>query len=289
MLYDPLIQRSTLYNSFTILSQRSTARLRSYHNALGSVYSFVTTVHNTFAIPSQRCRTRSPSSRNALRPFYNALRHVHNPLCNALQPSYDGLQHVHDPVTTLYNAFAIPITTLYDTFTIPLRCSTTLLQFRHNAVQPFYNALQRVHDPFYSFVYNVIQPFHNALRHVHNPITTLYNAFTIPSTVSLQCHTTLLRRSTTLLATSYNPPTTLYDPSTVSLQRRTTLLRRSTTLLGCGRKKGEKKNKSNARKRSGDRETGKKRDIVDTSTHPFCANRQVGTKGAGFPTVWREG
>src|SRR6266852_1358941 len=145
---------------------------------------------------------------------------------------------------------------------------------------------------------------------------------------SLRRHTTLLRRSTTLLATSYNPPTTLYDtfaiPSTVSsqrhatlyspptvslqrhttllhrsttllqflynaVQRRTTLLRRSTTLLGCGRKKGEKKNKSNARKRSGDRETGKKRDIVDTSTHPFCANGQVGTKGAGFPTVWREG
>ena len=130
----------------------------------------------------------------------------------------------------------------------------------------------------------------------YNPPTTLYDTFAIPSTVSSQRHATLyspptvsLQRHTTLLATSHNPPTTLYDPSTVSLQRRTTLLRRSTTLLGCGRKKGEKKNKSNARKRSGDRETGKKRDIVDTSTHPFCANGQVGTKGAGFPTVWREG
>jgi hypothetical protein len=32
-----------------------------------------------------------------------------------------------------------------------------------------------------------------------------------------------------------------------------------------------------------------KRDIVDTFTHSFCANGHIVTKGAGFPTVWREG
>lgn len=51
-------------------------------------------------------------------------------------------------------------------------------------------------------------------------------------------------------------------------------------------KEKKKKTKSNARKRSGD---NKKSDIVDTSTHSFCANGRIVTKEAGFPTVWREG
>src|SRR5260221_410450 len=226
---------TTLYNASTIpstvslqrhttLLQRSTTRSQSHHNALRPFYSFVTTsynpsttLHNTFTIPLQRSTTLLQFRYNVIQPFHNALRHVHN------------------PITTLYDPTAVSLQTLirpfYNAFTIPSQRSTTLLQFRYNVVQPFYNALQRVHDPFYSFVYNVIQPFHNALQHIHNPITTLYNAFTIPSTVSLQCHTTLLRRSTTLLATSYNPPTTLYDPSTVSLQRQATLYTPPTVFL----------------------------------------------------------
>ena len=32
-----------------------------------------------------------------------------------------------------------------------------------------------------------------------------------------------------------------------------------------------------------------KRDIVDTSTHPFCTNGHICTKGAKFPTVRRGG
>src|SRR6266849_3034839 len=114
----------------------------------------------------------------------------------AVRPSYttlNGVEHVHhpiatlyDPSTTLYATFTIPFATLYDppttacnTFTTPLRRSTTRSQSHHNALRPFY-----------SFVTTS-----------YNPSTTLYNAFTIPSTVSF--------------TTSYNPSTTLYDTFTI--------------------------------------------------------------------------
>src|SRR6266849_6768503 len=231
----------------------------------------------------------------AVRPSYttlNALQLVHNPIPTLHGPStilsqrsrirlqfrHDALQRVRNPITTLYDPSTVSLqrrTTLLQRSTTRSRSllqfhlqrhttlpqpSTTRSPSHHNALRPFYSFVTTSYNPS-TTLYNAFTiPSTVSFTTSYNPSTTLYDTFTIPSTVSLQCHTTLLRRSTTLLATSYNPPTTLYDPSTVSLQRRTTLLRRSTTLLGCGRKKGEKKNKTNARKRSGDRETGKTRE-----------------------------
>src|SRR5260370_41746829 len=62
--------------------------------------------------------------------------------------------------------------------------------------------------------HNALRPFYSFVTTSYNPSTTLYNAFTIPSTVSF--------------TTSYNPSTTLFDTFTIPSQRSTT---RSQSLL----------------------------------------------------------
>src|SRR6266849_6026734 len=94
------------------------------------------------------------------------------------------------------------------------------------AVRPSYttlNALRHVHNP----LCNALQPSYDGLQHVHDPVTTLYNAFAIPSqrsTTRSQSHYDALQPYYSFVTTSYNPSTTLYDTFTIPSQRSTTLL-----------------------------------------------------------------